>query len=98
MNPAECNDIDYIDFLIATPVVFTATEASKVNPDDCGPAHDAYTRHLHRTNSDGDALWSESEPFANKKGGVLVLDDSTLDKIYAKHIDLVTWHWSGGKA
>lgn len=25
----------------------------------------------------------------------MVLDDSTLDKIYAKHIDLVTWHWSG---
>ena len=26
---------------------------------------------------------------------MLVIDDSTLDKPYAKHIDLVTRHWSG---
>jgi putative transposase len=29
------------------------------------------------------------------KGGVVILDDSTLDKPYAKHIELVTRHWSG---
>ena len=27
--------------------------------------------------------------------GILVVDDSTLDKPYARHIDLVTRHWSG---
>jgi hypothetical protein len=26
---------------------------------------------------------------------VLVLDDSTLDKLYAQHIELVSRHWSG---
>ena len=28
----------------------------------------------------------------HRKGGLLVLDDSTLDKPYAKSIDLVTRH------
>jgi hypothetical protein len=27
--------------------------------------------------------------------GMLVLDDSTLDKLYAQQMDLVTYHWSG---
>lgn len=26
---------------------------------------------------------------------ILVLDDTTLDKPYARHMDLVTRHWSG---
>ena len=30
-----------------------------------------------------------------KKRGVLVIDDTTLDKPYAKKIELVRRHWSG---
>ena len=30
-----------------------------------------------------------------KKKGILVLDDTTLDKPYAKKMELVTYHWSG---
>ena len=95
MNPPKCKDSDYIDFLIASPFEYTAAEAAKVHPETDGPAHDAYTRLLHRTLSDGDALWAESREFVNKKAGTLVLDDSTLDKPHAEEIELVTWHWSG---
>ncbi len=28
-------------------------------------------------------------------GGVLIVDDTTLDKPYAAKMDLVTWHWGG---
>jgi hypothetical protein len=28
-------------------------------------------------------------------GGLLILDDTTLDKPYANEIEHVTWHWSG---
>ncbi len=34
-------------------------------------------------------------PWSDTEGGLLVLDDSTLDKHYAKKIDLVSRHWSG---
>jgi hypothetical protein len=33
--------------------------------------------------------------YVDKKGGLLLLDDSTLDKFYAKKIPLVYKHWSG---
>ena len=59
------------------------------------PAHDAYTRLLHRLVPDPDVLYLEAEPLVNKSDGVLVLDDSTLDKFYAEKIEPVHRHWSG---
>jgi len=40
-------------------------------------------------------LWQEAKAFVDKKRGLLVLDDTTLDKPYAKKMELVTYHWSG---
>ena len=31
----------------------------------------------------------------DKGDGLLILDDTTLDKPYANEIEHVTWHWSG---
>lgn len=91
MNPAKCDEYDYINFLIAAQRVFSATEAEKVGV----AAHDAYTRLLQRMPTTSDALWEEVEPCLDRKKGVLVVDDSTLDKPYASKIELVTRHWSG---
>jgi len=97
MNPPKCDELDYINFLIAAQKVFSNTEAAKCHPaaDSDGPAHDAYTRLLHRCESDGEALWQEVQPCVSRVGGILVIDDSTLDKFYARMIELVTRHWSG---
>jgi putative transposase len=49
-----------------------------------------------RESFDPDSLWREAKPLVTPRGGVLVVDDSTLDKPYAKkRIELVTQHWSG---
>jgi hypothetical protein len=40
-------------------------------------------------------LWTEARPQVCLDDGILVLDDSTLDKPYAWKMDLVGWHWSG---
>ena len=40
-------------------------------------------------------LWLEAQPQVRNAEGFLVLDDSTLDKLYAHKIELVTRHWSG---
>ena len=96
MNPPKCNALDYIQFLIGSPTVFSAVEAARNHPDGKeGPAHDAYTRLLYRIQSDGEALWEEAQQLVKRKEGMLVLDDSTLDKPYAQEMDLVTYHWSG---
>jgi len=62
---------------------------------DDPPAHDAFTRLLSRLEPDPETLWVEARPQIDPAAGVLVVDDSTLDKPYARSIELVTRHWSG---
>lgn len=96
MNPAKVREENYIDFLIATPKVCSATEAARVQPEASdAPAHDAFTRLLHRLEPDAAILWQEAAPQVERESGVLVLDDSTLDKPYAQKMELVQRHWSG---
>lgn len=95
MNPARSTDEGYIDFLIGSPAVVSATEAARVQPvHPFAPAHDSFTRLLHRLEPDPATLWVEVRPLIRPEAGVLVIDDSTLDKPRAKHIDLVGHHWS----
>ena len=95
MRHPACTDIAYINFLVASPRAVTATEAARVAPGTHPPAHDAFTRLLHRLEPDPTALWQEAAPLVDRHNGILIVDDSTLDKPYAKKIDLVTRHWSG---
>jgi putative transposase len=96
VNPPKCSDDDYINFVIASPRSVSATEAAKVQGDEeRAPAHDAFTRLLHRLEPDAATLWAEARTQVSLSQGILVIDDSTLDKPYAKQIELVTRHWSG---
>ncbi len=50
---SKCVDTDSIDFLIASPKAFCCTEAAAVQPETPDtPAHDAFTRLLHRLEPD----------------------------------------------
>ena len=96
MNPPKCTEYDYINFVIATPRTYSCTEAARVQPpDDNRPAHDSLNRLLYRLNPDSESLWIEAAPSVKKDEGILVIDDSTLDKPYAQKMELVTRHWSG---
>lgn len=96
MSPARATTEGYIQFLIGSPKVVSATEAARVQPGtDPSPAHDAFTRLLHRLKPDADTLWQEVVPLIDPAAGVLVIDDSTLDTPQARHMTLVGYHWSG---
>jgi hypothetical protein len=96
MNPPRCTDRDYIDFLLAAPGAVSATEAARVQPErPNAPAHDAFTRLLHRLEPDPQALWQEVRPLIRPAEGVLVVDDTVLDKPFARHMGLVGRFWSG---
>lgn len=90
MSPAKCDALDYIQFLISAQTVYSNTEAAR--RDSCSeperPAHDAYTRLLCRHPPDSAGLWTEVQSCITLNRGVLVLDDSTLDKPYARR-----WTW-----
>jgi hypothetical protein len=96
MNPPKVSDEDYINFIIATPRDVTATEAMRVQPESIdAPAHDAFTRLLTRLEPDPETLWQEARTQIDLKSGILVLDDSTLEKPYSEFNALVYRHWSG---
>jgi len=96
MNPPKVNEYDYIDFLIGTQQAYSCTEAARVQPDEeDGPAHDAVTRLIHRLLPSTERLWQEAKGHVDLTTGVLIVDDSTLDKLYSRKIELVTRHWSG---
>ena len=96
MNAAKVNEYDYIDFLIGTQQAYSCTEAARVQPDpEAGPAHDAVTRLTQRLLPTTDRLWQEAKEQVELTKGVLIGDDSTLDKLYSRKIELVTRHWSG---
>ena len=95
MNAAKVDANDYVNFLVATPLSYSCVEAARVQPEPDRAAHDAFTRLLHRLEPDATALWEEAAGQVNKQTGVLILDDTTLDKPYAKQMALVTRHWSG---
>jgi putative transposase len=50
---------------------------------------------LTRQPPDTEALWRETQGSVQKESGLLVLDDTTLDKPYARRMELVHRHWSG---
>ena len=59
------------------------------------PSHDAFTRLFTRLEPDAATLWQEAQSQVLRQAGVLIIDDSTLDKPYARQIELVSRHWSG---
>lgn len=96
MNPAKCTSDDFVNFLIATYQACTCSEASRCLPTKSEPiAHDSVKRLLERQPHHTEALYTEAKQFIWRDKGVLVIDDSTLDKPSSHQIELVTRHWSG---
>jgi putative transposase len=96
MNRPRCTPQDYIDFLVASPKAATATEAARVQPErPAAPAHDSFTRLLNRLEPDPESLWNETRARIQLDEGMLILDDSVLDKPFARHMGLVGRFWSG---
>jgi putative transposase len=97
MNAPKVKATDYIQFLIASPRVVSGTEAARVQPEGTGQgaSHDAFTRLLHRLEPDPQVLWEEARSQVQRRRGVLVLDDTILDKPYSRRMELVRRHWSG---
>ncbi len=96
MSHPKCSELDYIDFLIASPRSASCCEAARSQPARLvPPTHDAYTRLLQRGEPDPGTLYDEVEPLVHKRDGVLIVDDSTLDHFYSRKIQPVHRHWSG---
>jgi len=94
MKPALVGGEDYCQYLLATFANYTGSYLAA----QLGCCHDAVSDFLSRDRLTPRLLWdrvSEHLPSEQRRGGVLVLDDSVLDKRYARRIELARRQWSG---
>lgn len=76
---------------MSEPKSATCTRLSEV----MNISHDSVNRFLLREQYDAQDLFNEAKKLLNLCGGTLNVDDSTLDKPYSQHMELVTHVWSG---
>lgn len=81
----------YMGFLMSEPTSSTCTRLSEV----MGISHDSVNRFLLREAYEPRDLFNEASRLLNLVGGTLSVDDSTLDKPYSQHMELVGHFWSG---
>src|SRR5207247_1002205 len=94
-NAPRAHPDDSIAFLVATPGEATATEMARRQPiRPAAPSHDAFTRLLNRLEPDPGELWREVRPLL-PAAGILVFDDTALDKPHARHMGPVGRFRSG---
>src|SRR5665647_1617837 len=88
--------IQLVKYCIAASNVFSCTETARCYPFVANaPYHDAFTRCLQRQPPDTEALWDEVKNHVKPEEGFLIVDNSTLDKPYAKEMAFVRRMWSG---
>ena len=81
----------YMGFLMSEPKSPTCTRLGEV----MGLSHDSVNRFLLRESYEPYDLFKQARGVLNVHGGVLSVDDSTLDKPYSRHMALVGHFWSG---
>ena len=90
-STAHCNLPMYLGFLLSEPKHVSCRRLGEV----MDISHDSVNRFLNRESYDGEDLFNEVKSLINLSGGTLSVDDSVLDKPYAKYIAFIGHFWSG---
>lgn len=88
---ARCTLPMYISFLLSEPNAISCCRLASV----MAISHDSVNRFLNRESYSPIDLFNEIKFTINLKGGTLSVDDSVLDKPYARYISLIGHYWSG---
>jgi hypothetical protein len=90
-STAKCTLPIYVGFLLSEPTMISCCRLSEVE----SVSHDSVNRFLYRESYEPKDLYNESIKTLNAKGGILSVDDTVLDKPYAKYIAYLGYYWSG---
>jgi len=90
-STANCTLPMYVGFLLSEP---SAASCSRLS-DVMNISHDSVNRFLNRESYTPQDLFNEVKESINLQGGCLSVDDSVLDKPYAKYIAYVSYFYSG---
>ena len=89
-------DLDYINFLVAAQCDVSCVKAAECYSENgIVVAHDKINRFLTRQSLTPATLWNEVEPYVERRAGWLIVDDTVIDKVHSKQIELTYYQWSG---
>jgi len=93
MQRQKCSLDLYVDFLIASQKQYSGSELSKVSPIEM--SHDSVNRWLRKNKLTPKMVWKNAEPMVDPEKGYLIIDDTLLDKPYARQTALAKKQYSG---
>jgi len=94
MGKRKCTKLLYRTFLEATEGRYTGKALSEVSPEAL--SHDAVSRWLRAKKLRPSEVWGAVKNYVQEhKEGLLIVDDTLLEKGYSKEIELVRYQYSG---
>ena len=86
----------YTDYCICSTEQITATGLSNMTNQKI--SHDSITRLLNSNKVSGKEIWGMVKPYISKysnekKDGILIVDDTIINKPHSKENDLICWHY-----
>jgi hypothetical protein len=93
MNKSLCTKELYSTFLRVTSQRYSALSLSEVSPVEL--SHDSISRWLSDAKCQPKDIWNEAKPQVLSTLGVLIVDDTILDKSRSDKIELVRYQYSG---
>ena len=88
-----CTKELYCTFLRVTCQRYSALSLSDVSPTSL--SHDSVSRWLEETHCQPKDIWNEAKNCVLKTSGVIVADETVLNKSRSQKIELVRWQYSG---
>ena len=89
----------YSDYLISSFSYTTATGLSRMLDGEI--SHDKITRFLGKEEFNSKELWKQVKPVIRRlenTDGVLIADDTIVEKPYSKETELICWHYDHSKS
>lgn len=93
MSRSLCSKDLYCTFLKVTTQRYSALSLSEVAPTEL--SHDSISRWLAQSNCQPKDVWAAAKDHVLDKQGILVADETVLNKSRSKKIELVRWQYSG---
>ena len=93
MSRSLCTKDLYCTFLRVTSQRYSALSLSEVAPYEL--SHDSISRWLEDAQIKPKDIWKEAEPQVLSTKGVIVADETVLNKSRSQKIELVRWQYSG---
>lgn len=88
-----CSKDLYCTFLQVTSRRYSALTLSEVSPVVL--SHDAVSRWLSDTKCQPKDIWEAAKPDVVGKAGIILADETVLDKSRSNKVELVSWQYSG---